>query len=210
LRSSHPEIEEEFKNMPRRIKVAKNGRENELLVFVKKGKDLFVGYKSYDENYPRAVTFEEVYDKIIAEPEDPPLPLSDGFWKNYHIILDKTKYKFSLRVNSNPNELSNKAKNLLRTLLGLNPETLKPHYKFISDLIEDLEDYGTLSEYAISEIVEWEKYLNNGDKEKLITAIEELKREIGEDFLERAMRHLKEVSNEVIIAIENQKGGNER
>jgi len=208
LRSSHPELEEEFKNMPRRIKVAKKGEENEVLVFVKKGKDLFVGYKSYNESYPRAVTFEEVYEKIVATPEEPSLPLSKDFWKNYHFTLDRTKYKLSLKGTSSPNELSNKAKNLLKTLLELNLETLTPHYKFISDLLEDLEDYGTLSEYTISKIVEWEKYLNE-DKEKLVSAIEELKREIGEDFLEKAMKHLKGVSEEIIIAIENQKGEDE-
>lgn len=207
LIASHPELKEALKDMPKRIKIAKKGKEDEILVFVKKGEDLFVGYKSYEEDKPHAVSFEEVYEKIVAKVEDQALPLSKAFWNNYIAVLEKSNYKPYSNYNSN--KLSNKAINLLKTLLQNNSENLKSHYGFISSLLEDLTDYGTLSEYAISKIVEWEKYLN--DDKKLIKAIEELKREIGEGFLKKAEEPIKGIleKEEVIVAIENQKSDND-
>jgi len=198
--SSYPNIEKSFENLPHRIKTAKNGEKNEILVFIKKGEDLFVGYKSYDEKKPRAVSFEDVYEKIVAKPEEKALPLSKDFWENYYIVLNKSEYKFNNRTN--PNELNTKAFNLLNTLFHNNCKNLTAYCSFISKLIEDLKHYGTLSEYAVSEIVKWEKYLD--DEKKLIDAIENLKNEIGENFLEKVLKSYKNISEEVIISIENQ------
>ena len=72
------------------------------------------------------------------------------------------------------------------------------------NLCRDVRFYGTLSEYTLSEIVKWESYLKNIDK--LTENISILKGELGEDFLDRIQRFLKGLSEEVIIAIENQKG----
>jgi len=203
LIASHPELKEALKDMPKRIKVAKKGEKDEILVFVKKGEDLFVGYKSYEEDKPYAVSFEEVYEKIVATGEDQALPLSKAFWNNYIAVLEKANYK-PYSTNSS-NNLSNKGIYLLKTLRQRNSESLKPYDNFIDSLLKDLTDYGTLSEYAISKIVEWEKYLN--DEKKLIKAIEELKREIGEDFLKKAEKPIKGILEKevVIVAIENQK-----
>ena len=200
--SSNPELEKALKEMPKRIKVAKKGEKDELLVFIKKGEDLFVGYKSYEEKMPRAISFEEAYEKIVTNPEEKALPLSKDFWENYVAVLEKSKYKYA--SNSNPNKLTNKAINLLKTLLQSKSQNLTAYYNFIASLLEDLMHYRTLSEYAVGKIVEWEKYIN--DDEKLIEAIEELRREIGENFIEEALKPLRGIleKEEVIIAIENQ------
>jgi hypothetical protein len=199
--SSYPDIEKKLEKLPHRIKTAKSGQKNELLVFVKRGEDLFVGYKSYDEEKPRFVSFEEVYEKIVANPEEKALPLSKNFWDNYHTVLNKNKYKQTSKPN-NPNQITNEAIKLLNDLLKNKYDNLKDYYSFISDLIEDITKYGTLSEYAISKIVEWEKFIK--DDKKLINAIENLKREVGEDFLEKVLKRLEDFSEEIIISIENQ------
>lgn len=199
IREDFPYLEAELKDMPKRIKVAKQGAEDEILVFVKKGKDLFVGYKSYDAKQPLAVTFEEVYEKIKVSPVEPSLTLTDNFWNHYHQVLDKSAY--SKKTPPKANELSTKAYNLLNTLLE--KEELKPYKKFISDLLEDIKSFGTLSEYIISRIVEWERDIEN--TESLKEHISSLKEEIGEDFLEKATIHLKSLTEDIIIAIENQR-----
>jgi len=194
-----PEIEKEIKDIPNRVKVAKKGSEDELLVFVKKGKDLFVGYKNYHDKQPEAVSFEEVYEKISVAPDEEKLSLSDRFWANYHQVLDRSTY-FSHHSTRGQN-FGSKAFNLLNTLLKDDDRRLTPYKKFLSDLLEDIKFYGTLSEYVLSEIVDWEAVIN--DKEKLIQSIEALKGELGEDFLLKIERHLKEMKEEVIIAVEN-------
>ena len=54
----------------------------------------------------------------------------------------------------------------------------------------------------MEKIVSWKDYLNS--PERLVSEIEDLKKEIGEDFLEKVLKNLKEFEEEVIIAIENQ------
>ena len=201
IKRMYPDMESDIKDMPNRVKVAKKGDEDEVLVFVKKGKDLFVGYKNYCEKQPSAVSFEEVYEKIKAVPDTPSLPLSENFWENYYRVFEKTAYT---RFQQRGNDLAQKALNLLETILNMEDKRLKQYRKFISNLLEDVRFYGTLSEYTLSEIVKWESYLKNIDK--LTENISILKGELGEDFLDRAQRFLKGLSEEVIIAIENQKG----
>lgn len=197
LTKHSPEVLQEIQCMPKRVKVAKKGDQKELMVIVKKGKDLFVGYKDYAQKLPIATTFEEVFEKIKTTPHEKSLPLSEEFWIHYNMVLEKEAYS----KNSTPrsNEISVKAFNLLNYLLQLDNDKIKPLRPFISNLIEDIRSYGSLSEYVLSEIVSHEKDLN-----VLAEKLSELKDEIGENFLEKLEKHLKGITEEIIIAIENQ------
>ncbi len=194
----HPEIQKEIKDLPCRIKVAKPGEKDELLVFVRKGNDLFVAYHPYDEKLPRVTSFEEVYEKVKADYNTPRLEWSDNFWNSYHLILEKHFKKPYVKKGK---DLSEKAYNLLNNILKMEAPELKPYWRFISDLIEDLRSFRTLSEYTLSEIVSWENFLN--DTEKLSQAIQELRDELGDDFLDKIQSLHKLEDEEIIIAIEN-------
>ena len=196
--NEHPEIIEQIENMPKRVKTAKNSEKNELMVFVKKGKDLFVGYKDYSEKQPKAVSFEEVYEKIKATPETEPLDLSESFWYNYGLALNKEAY---VKRKSAPNDIEKRAHNLLNDLKNREFGELKP---FILSLIKDIENYGSLSEYVLRKIVELEKDLENLEEVK--NKLNKIKDETGEDFIQRLERQLEEldISNQtVIVAVEN-------
>jgi len=201
IEKNYPEITEEIKDMPKRVKVAKKGKEDELLVFIKKGKDLFVGYKNYKEKQPKSVTFEEVYEKIITQKDEKALPLSDNFWTNYNLILDQTAYK--KYSGSKGQSIKDKAYNMLNSLLQEEDEEkrikIKPYEKFISDLIEDIRSFGTLSEYTLTQIAE----LENKEFDKIIEELGKLKKLIGEDFLDKILENIKSHEEEIIIAIEN-------
>jgi len=108
--------------MPKRVKTAKKGQKDELFVFIRKGKDMFVGYKDYKERQPKSISFEEAYEKIKANKGEKSLRLSDKFWKNYEIVLDKDAY---IRRRSNSSSLESKALNLLQSLLNTQDEYLK-------------------------------------------------------------------------------------
>jgi superfamily II DNA or RNA helicase len=196
---NYENILKEIENMPRRVKVAKKGEQKELLVFIKKGKDLFVGYKDYAQKLPKAITFEEAYEKIKTNYDEKALPLSEEFWTHYNLVLEKEAY--SKKPKPHPNDLREKAYILLNGLLQSQNEKIKPLRQFISNLIEDIRSYGTLSEYTLSEIVRYENNI-----EALSQKLSELKNEIGENFLEKLERHLKGITEEIIIAIENQVG----
>ncbi|AEH23141.1 helicase domain-containing protein [Thermodesulfobacterium geofontis OPF15] len=203
ITKKYPEIEKEISNLPKRIKVAKRGESYELLVFVKKGKDLFVSYKDYRKAIPEAVSFEKVIEKVRCEKDEPALSLSSDFWDHYDQILnERIAYQKSRQLK--PNELSNKAFNLLNTLLKLEAEQIKPLIPFIHSLIEDIRKYGTLSDYVWAEIVSLETFLKKGEIDKIADALKKLKEEIGEDFLEKIKERLKSLDREIIIAIENQ------
>jgi len=199
----YPQIEKEISYLPKRIKVAKRGETNELLVFIKKGKDLFVSYKNYKKAIPEAVTFEKVIEKVRCGIDEEALPLSSEFWDHYGKILNE-RMAYPKSKESKPNELSNKAFNLLNTLLKLEVEQIKTLIPFIHSLIEDIREYGTLSEYVWEEIVSLETFLKKGEIDKIADALEKLKEDIGEDFLEKIKKRLKSLDKEIIIAIENQ------
>ncbi len=70
---------------PPRVKVAKKHDENELLVFIKKGR-LYIHCAKYNQDdNPEylQIPFEDVYNKIVCLPEEKPLNLSQKFWDVY-------------------------------------------------------------------------------------------------------------------------------
>jgi len=80
---------------------------------------------------------------------------------------------------------------------------LAQYEQFIAMLLEDIRDYATLPDYTLRRIANLET--TNGDKRaKLIAEIEQLKTELGADYLEKEKEQLKQTHKEIIIAIENQ------
>ncbi|MFN4245173.1 MAG: helicase-related protein [Brevinematia bacterium] len=207
IKKEFPEIEERIRNMPFRIKVAKKGDNDELFVFIKKRNDLFIGYKDYREKSPKLVTFDEIYEKVkVKDRETPGLSLSQNFWENYYQIVEEKGFqKLYLKKGT---DTSLKAINLLKSMQK--EKELKDYIGFISDLIDDIVSYGTLSEYILSEIVNWEndwkKYLDRKDLSslnKIFDKIKTLEKEIGKDFLERSQKYFKDRDEVVVIAMEN-------
>jgi hypothetical protein len=143
------------------------------LSVIKKQK-LFVHHQLYDVNEEDENHFiedvEDVLDKIKADKNEPLLPLSNRFWEEYETIKN---YSTNNKKNNKPlpeNTLQTKAIIVLRSLLEVkdNPHItlLKP---FIRMLLEDLLDYGTLSQYTLRRIS------NIDIKKNLAKGINELK-----------------------------------
>ena len=204
-KEKYPDIVASLKNFPSRIKVAKEDTENELFVVIKKQK-LFVHHQLYDVTEGSENHFikevEDVLEKIKADKNEPSLPLSNQFWEEYETIKNYQENQ----KNNKPipeNTLQKKAIIVLRNLLAINDNfqvtLLKP---FVRMLLEDLLDYGTLSDYTIRRIA-------NIDIEKNFTkAVDELKfieKELGNDYLYKEKQRISDLSKEIIIAIENRK-----
>ena len=204
LLESHPGLAEELEHFPLRVKVAKAYVENELLVLMRKNR-LFIQAKTYNgevEGEPYPLSFEQALPHIECGDDEPALPLSDAFWKHYQQtkeIVEETREALSA------NSIESKAHNNLKTLIKLakKDEDLARYVRFVDTLLEDIKDYGTLSDYTLRRIANLET--TNGDKRaKLIAEIEQLKTELGADYLEKEKEQLKQTHKEIIIAIENQ------
>lgn len=198
----YPELVSELENFPTRVKVAKPGEENELLVFFKKGR-LYVQsiqYTADGSSHPTPISFENALPKIECAFETERLALSENFWDYYLTARQITEEK---EPPQSPRSVETQSINVLRTLLKKKDPKLARHFAFLSDLLSDISDYGTLSDYTLRRIANLETQ-NASLASKLEKDIAELKKELGTNYLFRVKANQKKSKEEIIIAIENQ------
>lgn len=197
------DIKEKYNSMiskmeyfPHHLKLAKTSNQDELIVFFKKGRIFLLGM-DYATNTIEELTLEEVIDKIKCEPNEERLDLSENFWRHYKEIKTFKKY-------------SDKSKYIVKNAIEIltsiqfnqdqNFRTIQENFKeFLRDLILDLKQYGTLPEYTIRRIV---KQCKNKTQKEIQQFLEELKQELGENYLQYEQERWKDISKEIIIAIE--------
>ena len=202
IQKENPGLIEELRRCPPRVKVAKHFGESELLVFLKKGR-LYIHCVKYGDEKAEALqtTFEEAFDRIICAPDEKGIPLSGAFWAAYEGIKKFKEYRIP------PSELSLEqiALNNLKALIdSVSFEGLLPYKDFLRILREDILEYGTLSDYTLRRIGNLE-YSDKSKEKRALIEIDSLMRELGVDYLEKEKARQKNLSKEVIIAIENQK-----
>ena len=202
IKADHPELEAQLVDFPPRVKVAKPGEEDELLVFFRKSRLYIqkVTYHAEDDSEPATITFEDALSKIQCDPELAPIPLSDDFWDRY---LEAKMIKEPGRYLGGPQSIEVKAINNLKTLLRKDYEKLKPYRNFIKMLLEDILDYGTLPDYTLRRIANLET-LNATKLKTLEDSLKNLENELGSNYLTPHKIKQKNIKPEIIIAIENQ------
>jgi len=196
IKKENPELIENMENYPPRIKVAKQYSENELLVFFKKGRLYVSGARTDEEKVePYQTVFEDVFAKIICMPDEKALDWnSEQFWQAYKAIQDFRDYRLGP---TSEQSLEMKALNNLDFLIRSSKEELMLRKNFLRTLKEDVLSYGTLADYTLRRIA------NFG--EDSIKDIQELRDELGEDYLIKEKSRQKDLKKEIIIAIENKK-----
>ncbi|MFZ2357241.1 MAG: helicase-related protein [Candidatus Omnitrophota bacterium] len=203
IKKDVPELIASFKSYPPRIKIAKNHSENELLVFLKKGR-LYIHCLRYENEKKLDIyqaSFEEVFDKIACAQDEKALSLSGSFWEAYENVR---KFKENRVIPSSEQSLEQKALNNLATFISqIQSEEIMPHKDFLRTLREDILDYGTLSDYTLRRIANMES-ADEAKQKRAIAEIIALKKELGEDYLQKEKAKQKDLSKEIIIAIENQ------
>jgi hypothetical protein len=126
--------------------------------------------------------------------------LSEKFWDYYLTAKQITEEK---EPPQSPRSVETQSINVLRTLLKKKDPNLAHHFAFLSDLLSDISDYGTLSDYTLRRIANLETQ-NASLASKLEKDIAELKKELGTNYLFRVKANQKKSKEEIIIAIENQ------
>jgi superfamily II DNA or RNA helicase len=196
IKKKNPELIENLQKFPPRIKVAKQGKENELLVFFKKGRLYVNGAQTDTEKIePYQTVFEDVFEKVVCAPKEKMLNWNtDKFWQAYVAIQNYKDFRLGT---TSEQSLEMKALNNIDFLIRNNNEKLMSLKDFLRTLKEDILSYGTLADYTLRRISNF--------KEDSTKDIHELKDEIGEDYLIKEKNRQKDQKKEIIIAIENKK-----
>lgn len=203
IKAKYPDLITELADFPPRVKVAKMADENELLVLFKKGR-LYIqtlNYANPQGTLPAVISFEQAFPKIECGPDAETLQLSSQFWDKY---TQAKKVKEIPERAGGAKSIETQALNNLKTLLRNSEPALSQHRQFLTDLVEDIRDYGTLADFTLRTIANWDS-TNPARLSKLLRDIAVLKHELGEDFLKQEIARYKEAHEEIIIAIENQK-----
>ena len=203
IKKKYPDIVNSLNKFPPRIKVAKKYSEDELLVFIQKGRLHILSAKYTQDDKPEylQITFEEAHKKISCHPEEKPLNLSPKFWDVYEEIKNFREYR---SVPVSEKSLEQQAINNIKTFLRIQDERISAYKDFLKMLLEDILDYGTLPNYTLRRIAN----LQSGDDKKIKKSVEEimlLKKELGENYLEKEKSRYKNIAKEIIVAIENQR-----
>ena len=203
IKTKHPEIIEKIKKLPTRIKVAKKYQENDLLVFIRKGRPLFVRGMVNEEKEARDLNIEEVLERIKSTLEEKSVQRSAMFWENY----ENSKIVEQRVQNSSQMAIETKSFNNLNSLLQnieKFDEDIQDFAPFVRTLLDDLTDYQTLSTFTLRRLADMPTVENSNDNSKIILeTLNELKNNLGFDYLDKIKSATKLNTQEVVIAIEN-------
>jgi len=198
IEEEYPELVNNLKDYPPRIKVAKLFNKDELLVFFKKGRLYTMTAVWIDGKIKVTETsLEDIFEDIECNPNEKALPLSEKFWKAYESVKN---FKEKNVVPSSEQSVEKKALNNLDFLIRKNHQIeLLPYKDFLRTLKEDILDYGTLPDSTLRRI----SNLKVSNLDEMIKELEALKNMLGEDYLAKEKARLKNLKREIIIAIEN-------
>lgn len=205
IQEQYPHMVAGLADFPPRVKTAKEGKQNELLVFRRKGLQLFINMvpETMGEKVRvHPLILENALPHICCCPDTPRQPLSKGFWPAYETIK---KYREETPMPLSERSLYIRAENNLRSALEMHAADLDDHLSFIRTLLRDLKDYQTLPKYTLRRltIVEMDGNVTQQGLARFRAELEALRRYLGDDYLERIEQRVKEFKSEIIIAFEN-------
>lgn len=205
IETNHPQVLERVNQFPARVKTAKSGEKNQLVVFRRKGLGFFIqGIKdlSIEDVHVEPLLFEEALPWVQCSYDEPRLPLSPLFWPSY---LDVKDYKEHIKVSKSEISLEIKAHNNLQSALAYYKEELGGYLTFVRTLIRDLKEFKTLPKFTLRRLARVN--LEPDSPQEIADFMDELKfisGYLGEDYLEIIEERLGSLKSEIIIAVENQ------
>ena len=207
IQEQYPELVKGLAGFPARVKTAKKGNENALLVFRRKGLQLFIQAvldTAVEKLTVHPLIFEEALPHIRCRPGTAREALSTRFWPAYNAVKS---YREQILMPQSERALSVRAENNLRSALENQAAALEDYLPFIQTLLRDLKEYQTLPKHTLRRLVREE--MTEGQTQRGVARfreeLERLRRFLGEDYLERIGERVKEFKSEIIIAVENQR-----
>ena len=208
IQNQHPDLVRGLKDFPARVKTAKKAGQNELLVFRRKGLQLFIHTvpdTTIKKPVVRPLIFESVLPSIHCRPETSREPLSPLFWPAYNAVK---AYREQVPMPPSEQSLLVKAENNLRSALEKHAADLEEYLPFMRTLLHDLKEYQTLPKYTLRRltVVEMDEEVPQEGLVRFRAELDILRRFLSDDYLERIEQRIKELRSEIIIAVENIKG----
>ena len=162
---------------------------------------LFIRQVSGEQKEPAELLMEEALPLIECTKEEKALPLSDKFWEHYPIIKE---LKEKTGIPTSELSVEKKAHLKVKALLADKTDNYREFHQLLLNLVEDIEDYKTLSDYTLRRIANLAADATDGkkiaaDKEELAS----LQNDLGFDYLAKIKQKIKQLDKEVIVAIEN-------
>jgi superfamily II DNA or RNA helicase len=207
IEQAHPEVIKRISDLPARVKSSKPYPENQVCVLRRKGLSLFTHYipDTYtDKLEVNEITFEEFLNMVECKFDTPQLMLSPKFWVSYNEVRDfKTANK---RGFSSPKSLEAKAHENLKCSLKILNHNDDALINFVKVLITDIEKYKTLSDRTLGRLAR-NPLTTKSNEAEIKTFKDEvlwIKNSLGADYLDRILKRIEHLKNEVVIAVENQ------
>ena len=205
IKDKYPGIVSGLADFPARVKTAKLAEQNQLLVFRRKGLQLFIHTvldTASDKFEVHPLLFEEALQYVQCQPETPRESLSSRFWLAY----EKVKvFREQTLMPRSEQSLIAKAENNLRSALANHAAELEEYIPFINTLIRDIKEFQTLPKYTLRRltVTEMNGKVSKEGLARFRKELETLRRFLGEDYLERIEERVKDFRSEIIIAVEN-------
>jgi SNF2 family DNA or RNA helicase len=205
IQQNHPSLVQNLGDFPARVKTAKAFDRNELLVFRRKGLQIFihtVPQITAEKHDVQPISFEEALPHIECLPDTPRLALSPHFWPAYQAVKN---YREHTPMPLSEQSLQIKAENNLRSALERHASDLQDYLPFLHTLLRDLKEVQTLPKYTLRRLtaVEMDENVSSKGLSRFKKELDILRRALGDDYLERMEQKAKEFRSEIIIAIEN-------
>ncbi len=207
LGENHPDVLARIAALPARVKTAKASEDNQVAVLQKKGLALFVELVDDPQAEKPPVTeltFGQLLPLVQCPPDQPRLELSSRFWPSYEAIK---AYRPTPHRTHTENAVEVKAASNLATAVRLYPQQLGDRLGFVRLLIRDIREFHTLPKYSLRQLSQ----PNLGGKSpeenvrKLIAIVENLRRRLGDDYLDHVIQEASRFEGKIIIAVENQR-----
>lgn len=219
IKEQHPEVIEKIKELPPRVKTAKQFEEHNLAVLRKKGLSLFAHYtlvkaaasqETLIESSPekegepvQEIPFGHLLPLTECKFDEPKQPLSPEFWPHYEQIKHYKPIPEGRKKSGA--SLVSKAQHNLKVGIKLAAKKSSTNINFMETLLQDLRRYHTLSERTLGKIGRKKLTLKSNEKEQkaFFDEINELRNTMGEDYLELLLKRVENQKEETIIAVEN-------
>lgn len=205
LKKRYPDLIEAVSEFPARVKTAKEFSRNELVVFRKKGLQIFVHIvpdTAAEKPEVQEITLLEALPHIRCSFDTETKALSNRFWRSYEAVK---KYREHIHIPTGEHSLIRRAENNLRSVLQHHADRFQDHLEFIKTLLRDIRDFQILPRYTLRRLSALEIGPDASLKDIEIFRDElcKLKRTFGEDYLSRIEDRLKKFKSEIIVAMEN-------
>ncbi len=208
IREKYPDVIRKIEQLPFRVKTGKRYSQEQLAVLRKKGLSLFSQLinepqEQEKENEVEDATFEDFLPLVECGFETPRLDLSKKFWPAYNAVKN---FKPRDKAGKNENTLETKAHRNLKLGLKLLPQNEDAMAEFIKILIKDIRQYHTLSSRTLGRLGRKELHKQSDEKQKkaFFDEVRWIRKQLGDDYLNRILKQAANQKNEVIIAVENQ------